>query len=86
MVVFARGIARAFCLRDHPRLTGREQSRAHSRISGRKLEYSYVEDNRIGDHIWWVSDVRKFQSHFPAWQYRYGIPEILREIHDACIG
>ena len=55
-------------------------------ISGKKLEYSYVEDNRIGDHIWWVSDVRKFQSHFPAWQYRYGIPEILREIHDACIG
>ena len=56
------------------------------RISGKKLEYSYVEDNRIGDHIWWVSDVRKFQSHFPAWQYRYSIPEILREIHDACIG
>ena len=54
------------------------------RISGRKLEYSYVEDNRIGDHIWWISDVRKFQSHFPAWEYRYGIPEILREIHDAC--
>ena len=56
------------------------------RISGRKLEYSYVEDNRIGDHIWWISGVGKFQSHFPAWQYRYGIPEILREIHDACIG
>ncbi len=56
------------------------------RISGRKLDHSYVEDNRIGDHIWWISGVRKFQSHFPAWQYRYGIPEILREIHDACIG
>ena len=56
------------------------------KISGRKLEYSYVEDNRIGDHIWWISGVGKFQSHFPAWQYRYGIPEILREIHDACIG
>ena len=56
------------------------------RISGRKLEYGYVEDNRIGDHIWWVSDVRKFQRHFPGWQYRYSIPEILHEIHDACIG
>ena len=56
------------------------------RISGRKLDHSYVEDNRIGDHIWWVSGVGKFRSHFPAWQYRYGIPEILREIHDACIG
>ena len=55
-------------------------------ISGRKLDWTYVDDNRIGDHIWWVSDVSKFQSHFPAWQYRYGIPEILGEIHDACIG
>ncbi len=53
-------------------------------ISGRKLEYSYVEDNRIGDHIWWISGVAKFQSHFPGWKYRYGIPQILREIHDAC--
>ena len=56
------------------------------RISGRKLDWTYVEDNRIGDHIWWISDVAKFQSHFPNWTYRYGIPEILREIHDACVG
>ena len=55
-------------------------------ISGRKLESSYVEDNRIGDHIWWISGVGKFRSHFPVWQYRYGIPEILREIHDARTG
>ena len=34
-------------------------------ISGRKLKWTYVEDNRIGDHIWWISDVRKFQSHYP---------------------
>jgi CDP-paratose 2-epimerase len=54
------------------------------RISGRKLDWTYVEDNRIGDHIWWVSDVRKFQRDFPEWRYRYGIEEILREIHTAC--
>jgi CDP-paratose 2-epimerase len=53
-------------------------------ISGRKLSWTYVEDNRVGDHIWWISDVRKFQLDFPAWSYRYGIREILREIHDAC--
>ena len=35
-------------------------------ISGRKLKWTYVEDNRIGDHIWWISDVRKFQSHYPG--------------------
>ncbi len=54
------------------------------RLSGRKLSYTYVEDNRIGDHIWWISDVRKFQSHFPNWSYKYGIEEILSEIHRAC--
>jgi CDP-paratose 2-epimerase len=53
------------------------------RISGKKLQWSYVEDNRIGDHIWWVSDVRKFQGHYPGWKYRYGLTEILREIHAA---
>ena len=55
-------------------------------ISQKKLDWTYVEDNRIGDHIWWISDVRKFQADFPNWQYRYGIREILKEIHDACAG
>ena len=53
-------------------------------ISGRKLGWTYVEDNRIGDHIWYVSDVRRFQAHYPAWKYRYGLREILQEIHAAC--
>lgn len=53
-------------------------------ISGRKLEWTYVEDNRIGDHIWYISDVRKFQAHYPGWKYRYGLRTILEEIHSAC--
>ncbi|HWF20424.1 MAG TPA: NAD-dependent epimerase/dehydratase family protein, partial [Verrucomicrobiae bacterium] len=53
-------------------------------ISGRKLDWTYVEDNRIGDHIWWISDVRKFQSHYPGWKYRYDLNGILNEIHAAC--
>ena len=53
-------------------------------ISGRKLNWSYEETNRIGDHIWWISDVRKFQSHFPRWKFRYGLREILEEIYRAC--
>jgi CDP-paratose 2-epimerase len=55
-------------------------------ISGRKLSWTYVEDNRIGDHIWWISDVRKFQQHYPDWKYRYGLKEILNEIHAAVKG
>jgi CDP-paratose 2-epimerase len=56
---------------------------ACERIAGRELKWSYVEDNRIGDHIWWISDVRKFQGHYPQWKYRFGLEEILQEIHDA---
>jgi CDP-paratose 2-epimerase len=52
-------------------------------ISGRKLTWSYEETNRIGDHIWWISDVRKFQQHYPGWKFRYGLREIVEEIHAA---
>ena len=53
------------------------------KISGKKLSWDYVEDNRIGDHIWWISDVRKFREHYPAWNFRYGLRNILEEIYDA---
>ena len=55
-------------------------------ISGRKLNWTYVEDNRVGDHIWYISDVRKFQSHYPGWKYRYTLQATLEEIHAACRG
>jgi CDP-paratose 2-epimerase len=55
-------------------------------ISGRKLQWNYEETNRIGDHIWWISDVRKFQQHYPAWKFRYGLREILEEIYAAVKG
>lgn len=54
-------------------------------ISGKALKWTYVEDNRIGDHIWWVSDVSKFQMHYPGWKYGYSIRDILQEIHSACV-
>ena len=41
-------------------------------ISGKSLKWKYEETNRIGDHIWWISDVRKFQEHYPEWKFRYG--------------
>jgi len=49
-------------------------------ISGRKLIWHYEETNRIGDHIWWISDVRKFQLHYPQWKFRFGLREILEQI------
>jgi CDP-paratose 2-epimerase len=50
------------------------------RIADRKLNWSYAESNRIGDHIWWISDLRKFKTHYPEWNLTYGIEEILKEI------
>ncbi len=55
-------------------------------IAGKKMNTSYVETNRIGDHIWWISDVRRFQSHYPDWAYAYDIHAILKEIYDGFQG
>ncbi len=50
-------------------------------IAGRKLATTYQDTARSGDHIWWISDVRKFQSHYPGWAYRYDLKAILQDIH-----
>lgn len=50
------------------------------RITGKKMNYSYTETNRIGDHIWWISDVRKFKEHYPLWTWKYDINDILSQI------
>ena len=50
-------------------------------ISGKRLATRYCEDNRIGDHIWYVSDVSKFQSHYPDWSYQYDLQAILHAIY-----
>jgi CDP-paratose 2-epimerase len=52
------------------------------KIAGKELRLKYVEENRQGDHIWWISDVSKFQKHYPNWKVEYDVPEILREIYD----
>jgi CDP-paratose 2-epimerase len=52
-------------------------------ITGKKMNYEYSETNRIGDHIWWISDVSKFKKHYPAWDHKYNIHDILNQIHTA---
>ncbi len=53
------------------------------RLVGRRLNWSYNDTNRIGDHIWWISDIRKFQTHYPEWRLTYNnIEEMMVEIHD----
>jgi CDP-paratose 2-epimerase len=49
-------------------------------ITGNKMNFSYAEDNRIGDHIWYISDVSKFKNHYPEWTYKYNLNDILEQI------
>jgi len=49
-------------------------------ITDNKMNYSYSETNRIGDHIWYISDVSKFKGHYPDWNYTYDIRQTLAEM------
>ncbi len=60
-----------------------EAIRMCEELTGRLMEVTYAEQNRVGDHIWYVSDTRKFQAHYPAWQYTYDLPRIVREIFES---
>ncbi len=51
-------------------------------ISGNKLYNEYVDQNRSGDHIWWISNVSKFKNHYPKWDFKYDIRKTLEEIFE----
>jgi CDP-paratose 2-epimerase len=52
-------------------------------LTGRKLEWTYQEQNRVGDHIWWITDTSRFASHYPGWQQEYDLRRTLAEIREA---
>jgi CDP-paratose 2-epimerase len=52
-------------------------------LCDRPLRFEVSEQARSGDHIWWISDVRKFQRDFPEWSYQYDLNRILREMVEA---
>lgn len=53
-------------------------------ISGKKANIEYIDESRIGDHIWYISDVSKFKDHYPSWNYKYDIHMILKELIESC--
>jgi CDP-paratose 2-epimerase len=53
------------------------------RLAGCRLEWRYEDKNRVGDHLWWISDTSRFRSHYPAWRIEYGLERTLAEIRDA---
>ncbi len=60
----------------------REAIQMCQEIAGRKLKWQYSDKNRVGDHIWWISDTGKFAAHYPNWRLTYNIPRILQEIYE----
>ena len=45
-----------------------------------KSSFEIFDENRVGDHIWWITDYSKFSKHFPQWKIKYKIEDILTKI------
>ena len=51
-------------------------------ITGREMNWSYGERNRIGDHMWWIGDLSAFRADYPDWSLTYDVEGILTEIFE----
>jgi CDP-paratose 2-epimerase len=51
-------------------------------LVGQEVLWEYAEQNRTGDHQWWISDLSRFRADYPEWQLEYDVPEIMREIYE----
>jgi len=52
-------------------------------LTGKPQKYAYVEQNRIGDHICYYSDLRKMKAHYPGWGITRSLQDVFREIVDS---
>jgi CDP-paratose 2-epimerase len=61
----------------------REAIELAQEITGNKLKTSYTGQNRVGDHIWYISDLSKLKRHYPKWDLSYpSVRAIAQEIYD----
>lgn len=56
-----------------------------SSISGKKMVYDYLDKNRQGDHICYISDLSKMKAHYPNWGITKDLQTTFQEIHDAWV-
>lgn len=49
-------------------------------LTGQPQKYTYTDQNRIGDHICYYSDLRKMKAHYPGWDISRPLPDVFREI------
>ena len=52
-------------------------------VSGKAMQHQYVEKNREGDHICYVSDLSRMHTHYPEWGITKSLDDIFREIYEA---
>ena len=52
-------------------------------ITGKKIDFTISNKSRIGDHIWYISDIRKFKNHYPNWDITFSVARIIEEIAHA---
>lgn len=52
-------------------------------ISGKSMEYEYIDQHRQGDHICYISDLAKMKAHYPSWTITKDLPTTFEEIHRA---
>ena len=52
-------------------------------VLGQPMPTRYLDEARVGDHIWWISNTSKFAQHYPSWKVTYDVPAILGEIYQA---
>lgn len=64
----------------HSNISMLEAIRKIEKILGKKAVVEYRRENRVGDHIWYISDVSKFKKHYPKWNFTYDIDKILDEL------
>ena len=50
--------------------------------TGYSIEKNYIKDNRVGDHIWYISNMKKFKKDFPMWSQKYNTEMIISELID----
>jgi CDP-paratose 2-epimerase len=48
--------------------------------TGKRPKLTYSDQNRVGDHICYYSDLRKLEAHYPGWKLRHSLDEIIDEM------
>jgi CDP-paratose 2-epimerase len=51
-------------------------------VCNRTLDWTYQDQNRVGDHIWWISDVSRFRQAYPEWNYTFDLKAIIQDIYE----